>query len=215
MPAISTLQPARTKSNIPIPSHYVAIGFLLATSLVFMAIQNSTAAVGGHISLPKALWLDWTLTTFYVIPFFLWRNQVLTGPVRSLFGWLLLSFVLRGVAELIVIYATHAWRCVEGISHNGLTLVLAACLFLRLSRDLPSKDRRALGFLLIYVVTLVFESINAWQFSLLADPGKGVYFAANTPHFAFVNQLTWVELGCLWPWFCWLLWKTRNDFSRL
>jgi hypothetical protein len=215
MSAISTLQPAKTNWNIPVPARYLAIGFLLATSLVFMAVQNSTAAVGGHISLPKALWLDWTLTTFYIISFFLWRNPALTGQIRALFGWLLLSFVLRGVAELVVIYATHAWRCVDGISHNGLTLALATFLFLRLSHGLPPRDRRALGFLLIYVATLVFESINAWQFSLLADPGKGIYFAANTPHFAFVNDLTWTELACLWPWFGWLLWKTRNDFARL
>jgi hypothetical protein len=213
MPATSTLQPVGMKLNKSIPARYLAIGILLTMSMVFMAVQNSTAAVGGHISLPKALWLDWTLTMFYVIPFFLWRNSELTRSVRSLFGWLLVSFILRGIAELVVIYATHAWRCVGGIGHNGLTLMLATFLFLRLSRDLSSKDRRALGFLLIYVATLIFESINAWQFSLLADPGKGIYFAANTPHFAFVNGLTWVELACLWPWFGWLLWITRNDFS--
>ena len=189
----------------------VAMAF---ASMLFMALQNSADAVGAHISLPKALWLDWTLTTFYVVPFFLWRNLALTDSIRSLFGWLLLSFVLRGVAELVVIYATHAWRCIDGISHNGLTFALAAVLFFRLSRALSPVDRRALGFLLIFLATLIFESINAWQFSLLADPGKGVYFAANTPHFAFVNQLTWVELAFLWPWFGWLLWITRNDFSR-
>jgi hypothetical protein len=195
-------------------SPYLAVVVLLMTSLTFMLVQNSSHAVGGHISLPKALWLDWTLTTFYVIPFFLWKNPALSPQIKALFGWLLLSFLLRGVAELIVIYTTHAWRCIDGISHNGFTITLAALLFLRVPQNLSSVDRRALGFLLLYVATLVFESINAWQFSLLADPGKGIYFAANTPHFAFVNQLTWMELACLWPWFIWFLWSTHNDFSR-
>jgi hypothetical protein len=214
MSAISAIQPVKTKGAIGMSSLYLIIGILLVTSLAFMAMQNSTHAVGGHISLPKALWLDWTLTTFYVVPFFLWRNEALAPAVRSLFGWLLVSFVLRGVAELVVIYATHAWRCIDGISHNGLTLALAALLFFRLSRPLLPADRRTLGFLLIYIATLLFESINAWQFSLLANPANGVYFAADIPHFAFVNGLTWVELTCLWPWFCWLLWTTRTDFSR-
>ena len=214
MPAITTTQPARAKTTDGMSSLYGAIGILLVISLIFLLMQNSTHAVGGHISLPKALWLDWTLTTFYVVPFFLWKNPALCLAIRSLFGWLLLSFLLRGVAELVVIYATHNWRCVYGISHNALTLALAAFLFLRLPRRLLTADRRAAGFLLIYVTTLVFESINAWLFSLLANPANGIYFAADTPHFAFVNQLTWVELACLWPSFCWFLWVTRTNFSR-
>jgi hypothetical protein len=214
MPPFSIAQPVQARRSNGLASHYLAIVILLMTSLAFMLVQNSSHAVGGHISLPKALWLDWTLTTFYILPFFLWRNGALGAPVRVLFGWLLISFLLRGVAELIVIYTTHAWRCLDGIAHNGLTLALAAFLFLRVPQKLSAADRRALGFLLIYIATLAFESVNAWQFSLLADPGKGIYFAANTPHFAFVNQLTWMELALLWPWFIWLLWKTHNDFPR-
>jgi hypothetical protein len=213
MPATATIPAAKIRWTTHVSPLYLTIGILLATSLAFMAIQNTTHTVGGHISLPKALWLDWTLTTFYVVPFFLWRNSALSPAIRSLFGWLLLSFFLRGIAELIVIYATHDWRCVYGISHNALTLALAAFLYFRLPSDLSATGRTSSGFLLIYVATLVFETVNAWQFSLLADPASGVYFAADTPHFAFVNRLTWVELACLWPWFCWLLWKTRTDLS--
>jgi len=214
MPATATIPPAKIKWSHHVSNLYLAIGILLATSLAFMAMQNSTHAVGGHISLPKALWLDWTLTTFYVVPFFFWRNSALSPAIRSLFGLLLLSFFLRGIAELVVIYATHDWRCLYGISHNALTLALAATLYFLLPSKLSATDRRFLGFLLIYIATLVFETINAWQFSLLANPANGVYFAADTPHFAFVNRLTWVELACLWPWFCWLLWTTRTDLSR-
>jgi hypothetical protein len=186
-----------TLSNIPerpklssFPRLYLAIVLLMGASVVFMAIQNTTNAVGGHISLPKTLWLDWNLTTFYVMPFFLWKNLSLSPAPKSLFGWLLFSFFVRGIAELIVIY-------------------------LQLPRALQREDRLALHFLPIYVATLIFESINAWEFSQLADPAKGVYFAAATPHFAFVNELTWFELACLWPWFCWLLWKCRTQFSLL
>jgi hypothetical protein len=214
MPVTTAVEPSRLKPASGMSSLCLAVVLLLLASLAFMALQNSSHAVGGHISLPKALWLDWTLTTFYVVPLFLWKNSALNPANRYLFGWLFLSFVLRGVAELVVIYATHDWRCIYGISHNAFTLALAAFLYLRLPRQLLTADRRALGFLLIYVTTLVFESINAWQFSLLANPANGVYFAAATPHFAFVNHLTWVELTCLWPWFCWFLWKTRPDFSQ-
>ncbi len=214
MSAPVTIPSAKIKRTTLVSPLYLTIGILLATSLAFMARQNATHALGGHISLPKALWLDWTLTAFYVLPFFLWRTEALSLATKSLFGWLLLSFFLRGIGELIVIYATHDWRCIYGISHNALTLALAAFLFFRLPPNLPAVDRRSLGFLLIYIATLVFETINAWQFSLLANPANGVYFAADTPHFAFVNRLTWVELACLWPWLCWLLWTTRANLSR-
>jgi len=214
MSTTTAFQPLKTKWTDITSPLYLVIGILLAMSLAFMLMQNSTRVVGGHISLPKALWLDWTLTTFYVLPFFLWRNRALAAAIRSLFGWLLLSFVLRGIAELVVIYATHDWRCLYGIGHNALTLALAAFLFFQLPRHLLTADRRTMVFLLIYVTTLVFESVNAWQFSLLANPANGVYFAADTPHFAFVNRLTWMELTCLWPLFCWFLWKTRADFSH-
>ena len=214
MSTTTAIRPPQARSTAGAPSLYLAIDILLVASLAFMALQNSSQAIGGHISLPKALWLDWTLTTFYIVPFFLWKNPALSSAVRSLFGWLLLSFLLRGIAELIVIYATHHWRCLYGIGHDALTLALAVFLFFQLPRPFSATDRRALGFLLIYGTTLVFESINAWQFSLLANPANGVYFAADTPHFTFVNRLTWVELACLWPWFCRLLWITRTDFVR-
>src|SRR5277367_5559607 len=106
MSATTAIQPSKTKLTAGLSSLYLAVGILLVTSLAFMALQNSTQAVGGHISLPKALWLDWTLTTFYVVPFFLWKSAALSRAIRSLFGWLLLSFFLRGIAELVVIYAT-------------------------------------------------------------------------------------------------------------
>jgi len=122
--------------------------------------------------------------------------------------------VLRGVVEIVIIYATHAWKCWFGISHNVLTILLSALLLSRLTCQLTPQDRRALAFLTLYVTTLFLESLNAWLFSHLADPGKGIYFAANTPHFAFVNHLTWVELAVLWPWFFVLLWKSRSDFFR-
>ena len=46
---------------------------------------------------------------------------------------------------------------------------------------------------------LVFEMLNAWLFQEVARPQDGEYFAAPTGRFQFINRLTWIEIGLLWP----------------
>jgi hypothetical protein len=72
-----SLYPSKT-SNLGL-----AIVLMGMATIFFMLLQNSSHAVGGHISLPKALWLDWTLTTFYVVPFFLWKNPAFSSSIRA------------------------------------------------------------------------------------------------------------------------------------
>ena len=204
---------------------------MLVTSLAFMAdakfLTVSKKRWAATISLPKALWLDWTLTTFYVVPFFLWKNTALSfHPSESLFGWLLVEFLFYvGLAELVVIYATHDWRCIYfGISHNGLSAGAgSSSCFFWLSRNSSCCQRtfakRLLGFTCSFIHRNPFlreHQCPGAEFSLLADLRLqwGLFRQPSTTHFAFVNGLTWVELTCLWPWFCWLLWTTRTDFSR-
>ena len=190
----------------------IAVTVLLACCVGFRELQNTVGWIGGSISLAKTLWLGLTLTSFYILPWFLWRNRLLSSAVRNLFGVLLLGFVLRAGTELVVIYATHGWRCIYGISHDFASLAFIF-VWLRLQKDIPSPvDRRARRFLFPFIVTLLCEMTNAWLFSRIANPGTGTYFAADTPHFHFVNALTWGELALLWPSFGWFLWSVRDDF---
>ena len=163
-------------------------GGFAATTALFGWRQNRGGVVGGPISLPKVLWLNLTLTVFFGIPAVLWLDASLSPGVRALWGWLLLSFVLRAVVELYLIYVTIGWKCIYGISHDLFQLALAVVL----SAALPTGgDARARGFLWLYCVVLVVEAGMARAFSLLADPKTGIYFASDDERFLRVNRASW------------------------
>lgn len=172
-------------------------GGFAATTALFGWRQNRGGVVGGPISLPKVLWLNLTLTVFFGIPAVLWLDAWLSAGVRALWGWLLLSFVLRAVVELYLIYVTIGWKCVYGISHDLAQLILA----LALAADGPAAgpgagapppgDARARAFLWLYCAVLVVEAGMARAFSRLADPKNGVYFASYDERFQRVNRASW------------------------
>lgn len=165
-------------------------GGFAATTAFFGWRQNRGGVVGGPISLPKVLWLNLTLTVFFGLPAVLWRDAALSPALRALWGWLLLSFVLRAVVELYLIYVTITWKCVYGISHDFFTLALAGVLRAALPAAGPA-DGRALAFVWLYAAVLLVEAGMAKAFSRLADPKDGVYFASDDERFRRVNRASW------------------------
>lgn len=165
-------------------------GGFAATTALFGWRQNRGGVVGGPISLPKVLWLNLTLTVFFGIPAVIWLDASFSPGVRALWGWLLLSFVLRAVIELYLIYVTIGWKCVYGISHDLFQLVLALALAAAGPAAVPG-DARARAFLWLYGAVLVVEAGMARAFSLLADPKTGIYFASDDPRFLRVNRASW------------------------
>jgi hypothetical protein len=174
---------------MPDAALWTAGGFA-ATTALFGWRQNRGGVVGGPISLPKVLWLNLTLTVFFGIPAVLWRDAALSPGMRALWGWLLLSFVLRGVVELYLIYVTIGWKCVYGISHDFFQLALAGVLAAALPLGGP-EDARARAFLWLYSAVLVVEAGMAKAFSRLADPKTGIYFASDDERFKRVNRASW------------------------
>lgn len=163
-------------------------GGFAATTALFGWRQNRGGVVGGPISLPKVLWLNLTLTVFFGLPAVLWRDAALSPATRALWGWLLLSFVLRAVVELYLIYVTITWKCVYGISHDLFQLGLAVAL----AAAVPAgADPRARAFLWLYGAVLLVEAGMARAFSLLADPKDGIYFASDDARFLRVNRASW------------------------
>lgn len=165
-------------------------GCFAATTALFGWRQNRGGVVGGPISLPKVLWLNLTLTVFFGIPAVLWRDAGASPGMRALWGWLLLSFVLRGVVELYLIYVTIGWKCVYGISHDLFQLALALALRAALPEAAPS-DARAEAFFWLYAAVLLVEAGMAKAFSRLADPKTGIYFASDDDRFNRVNRASW------------------------
>lgn len=194
-------------------SHLYPLAALCAATGAFALRQNRPGTLGGRITAAKALWLNYALISFFAMPWALWRNAGLDPALRALFGWLLLSFALRGAVELPLIYGTLRWRCVYGISHNFFTIALAAGLRRGLPEFSGAAESRALDWLLIYQLSLLVESFFAWRFSKLADPFKGEYFADRSEKFRTINRVSWAAViagyAALGGW----LWLARGDFA--
>lgn len=188
-----------------------SIATLSAASAVFAWRQNHIGGVGGPISFAKTLWLNYMLVAMYVVPFFLWRENTLALPTRRLFGGIFMSFALRAPIELCIIFFTRAWRCAYGITHDLLTIGLIVLLRRSMSPDMAQRDSAALRVATLLQITLLVEIFMAWEFSRLASPAQGIYFAADTPHFQVVNGASWIAVSLGYPALMYFLWRSRNE----
>jgi hypothetical protein len=155
------------------------------------------------------------LIAMYIVPFFLWRQKTLAPETRSLFGWLFASFALRAPLELWIIYSTHGWRCAYGITHDLLTVGLLVFLRWRITPEIAHRDSTVLRLLTLLQVTLFVEMFMAWKFSKLASPTQGIYFAADTPHFRFVNVASWIAVAIGYPALLYLLSRSREEQAHV
>ena len=187
---------------------------LSAASAVFAWRQNHLAVIGGPISVAKTLWLNYMLITMYIVPFFLWREKTLAPATRNLFGCLFVSFALRAPIELWIIFSTRGWRCAYGMTHDLVTLGLMIYLRWRMSPELAWRDVAALRVATLLQITLLVEMFMAWQFSKLASPAEGIYFAADTPHFRWVNVASWIAVSVGYPALLYLLSRSREEASH-
>jgi hypothetical protein len=188
-----------------------SIAVLSAASAVFAWRQNHLAVVGGPISMAKTLWLNYMLVAMYVVPFFLWRDKTLAPETRSLFGWLFASFALRAPIELWIIFFTRGWRCGYGITHDLFTIGLLIFLRWRTGPEPTRREYVALRVATLLQITLFVEMFMAWEFSKLASPAEGIYFAADTPHFRLVNAASWIAVAIGYPALLYLLSRNREE----
>ena len=148
------------------------------------------------MSVAKLLWLDYTLLAWFIVPFFVWRSRLIDLPLRQIYGAHLVNFVARGVVELWMLYITISWIPPYGITHDLFSIGLITCLLRYRShqvRELDnSENSAALRFLLSIRVGLACEITLAWLFYRATEGRIGIYFASDDPHFAVINNLTWV-----------------------
>jgi hypothetical protein len=64
-------------------------------------------------------------------------------------------------------------------------------------------------------ITLFAEMFMAWEFSKLASPAEGIYFAADTPHFRLVNMASWIAVATGYPALLYLLSRNREEPVRV
>jgi hypothetical protein len=171
---------------------------LALASAWFYARQNGGTTLGGEISPPKLLWLDYALTAWFLVPFAFWRATGLAPWLRRIYGAHLASFTLRGLLELWLLYGVHAWIPPYGITHDLATILLITFLLRRPPADrraLSRADRVALGFLTSVRIGLTCEMLFAWLFyQAVHGRTSETWFAANGPEWMLINSLTWAAV---------------------
>src|SRR5947207_8939496 len=117
-----------------------AIAALLAVSVVFYLRQNFAGQIGGRMSLPKLLWLDYALIAWYLLPIAFWRSPRIEPALRRIYGAHLASFAARGLIELFMLYVAIAWKPPYGIAHDLFNIALISAL-IGAARS-PLRERR-------------------------------------------------------------------------
>lgn len=178
-----------------IPAWLLVAGGVSALVYRFVRKQNRGERVGGPISLPKALWLNYTLLSWFVIPAALLRRQGVSPGTRAVLQAHLLSFTARGAAEMWLLYRTHSWRCVYGVGHDAVDLAMLSVMMRRGGNwDASGAEGIARRHLESIRGTLVAEMAFATLFnSTVAGKTQGqdgIYFASDEPHFRLINNLT-------------------------
>jgi hypothetical protein len=178
----------------------LALTLMLLTlvGIGFYFRQNAGLQVGGPISPPKMLWLAYALTAWFLLPLFLWRDERLAIPVRRIFMTFWIAMMVRGAAELILMYGFKHWNPVYGISHD----LFCIGLILLLRRRVVVKDAlnsRALRFSGSILVSLVAEVAFAGMFLQTKAYQEAVYFAAPDASWGYINLVTSAVLLFVYP----------------
>lgn len=177
-----------------IPAWLWVAGGVTAAVFAFARKQNRGERVGGSISLPKSLWLNYTLLSWFVIPAVLLRREGLSPQNRAALQAHLLSFTTRGAAEMWMLYRTHSWRCAYGVGHDAVDLAMLSVMMRSGRESSEGVDGIARRHLDSIRATLVAEMVFATLFnSTVAGQTQGqdgIYFASDEPRFRRINNLT-------------------------
>ncbi len=167
---------------------------LLALQPAALAIwhwQKRPGALGGPISLIKALWLTYAISLWIVVPFLSWRDH----PVFAVWA---VSMGIRTIAE-IPLCLTKRWRVTYGVAHDliHLALVVAGWIWAPQLWIVAALTAVSLATELLFV---------RWFKKRTAGPGEGVYFVPGGEAHRDVNRKTaWIFLPQYAAFLSWLL----------
>lgn len=198
------------------PAFPIVLATLAMFSLVFFYQQNFRGQIGGPISVAKLLWLDYTITAWFILPFFLSRSCLLAPAVRRIYRLHLINFLTRGAAELWMLYVTISWSPLYGIVHDGFSVLLITGLLWSRRDELhplvSPGNLAALRFLLSLRLGFICEAVFAALFYRATGGEPGLYFAAPDPTFDFINGVTWSVLLFAYPDLLRTIWVLRDAF---
>ena len=170
----------------------------LAITTGFYFRQNAGLQVGGAISLPKMAWLAYALVAWFLLPFFLWRDQRIDKSIRRLFRLFWFFMMARGITEVVLIYLFGHWNPWYGITHD-LASFLLVIILRRGVRPSNAASQRALRFSGTLLLALIAETCFAGMFLQTGVHESATYFASSSPQWNFVNITTILVLAFVLP----------------
>lgn len=174
--------------------------FIAIIAAIFYRKQNQGKWVGGAISVPKAMWLAYTIGAWFILPFAFLAFADLPAVFRAVLIFHLASWWIRGPLELIMIYKWLNWSPRYGIGHD-LFHILGISTILIL---MPSGSGAFLGdgvdaaqrlLTAVYIGVILFSTVAEITFAALffktREKGDDLtYFASDDPRWRFINRLT-------------------------
>lgn len=153
---------------------------------------------GGPISWPKAFWLSYTIQTWFFLPFFFLLNPTTPTFLKIIISFHLLSWWVRGILEMVMIYKWFNWSPRYGISHDIFHILGCSSLVILYHSNFSSLQSGTIGYLISFYVYLLFISTSAEiSFAILflrlrtiQEKNENVYFASDDPKWIFVNRYT-------------------------
>lgn len=155
---------------------------------------------GGRISWPKSFWLSYTIHTWFFLPFFFFLFPETPVFLKMIIGFHLLSWWVRGILELVMIYKWLNWSPRYGIGHDLFHITVLILFFTYFKQEFSELAIGSQGFLVgLYAKMLLVTTAAEVGFAVLflklrtiQESGENVYFASDDPKWIFVNRVTLV-----------------------
>ncbi len=160
--------------------------------------SSSNPWTGGVISWPKAFWLSYTIQSWFFLPFFYLIPAHVSGFLKLIIVFHLISWWTRGILELFMIYKWMNWSPRYGISHDIFHIIGLSSLFFYFREDISTVAFGSQGFVVLSYICLLFLTTTAeitfailfLKLRTIQEQRENVYFASDDPKWVFVNRYT-------------------------
>jgi len=183
---------------------------LVAYLVRFYRRQQRSGELGGRMAPAKAFWLGFAVFSWFVLPAVLALDAAVPLPFRWVLGVFAVSMWLRGVAEMVMLYAFKNWRPPYGIGHDllsiGILAVGTAWQWASVQTLLVAPRQAGMSVWLVALLgvltlSLALEVAYAYAFFAVVR-GKtvgddGIWFASNDD--PLFRRIVWTTACFNWP----------------
>ena len=187
----------------------------LAAGGVFFHQRQEAGALGGAISVPKQLWLCYTLFAWFALPIAFAVSRELPLALRRVYHAHLAWWGLRAVVEMWMLYVTVSWTPLYGITHDLLSIALLTWLHRSTTPGQDKWSQLARHWIDAIRLGLVPEMIFAAWFRQANEGRVGIYFADDTARFQAINRFTLLIVILAYAHLLWRVTRLSTAARRL